>query len=146
MKKDKNKSTSSWDLSPAPESKGHISLKAKYDLLINGKWVKPSSGKYFDSINPANEEKLAQVAHANEADVDKAVKATRAAYTNVWSKLSGRERGKGEGDRGRGRSAEASRAEGLTGGARNAKAPGRRSLDAPALHANGLSARARSCT
>ncbi len=94
MKKDKNKSTSSWDLSPAPESKGHISLKAKYDLFINGKWVKPSSGKYFDSINPANEEKLAQVAHANEADVDKAVKAARAAYTNVWSKLSGRERGK----------------------------------------------------
>lgn len=96
MSKKDNKShtAKSWELSPAPESKGHISLKAKYDLFINGKWVKPSSGKYFDSINPANEEKLAEIAWANDADVDKAVKAARAAYTNVWSKLSGRERGK----------------------------------------------------
>lgn len=94
-KKDTKKNVaSSWELSPAPESKGHISLKAKYDLFINGKWVKPSSGKYFDSVNPANEEKLAEIAWANDADVDKAVKAARAAYTNVWSKLSGRERGK----------------------------------------------------
>ncbi|MGV3629921.1 MAG: aldehyde dehydrogenase family protein [Bacteroidota bacterium] len=94
-KKDTKKNAApSWDLSPAPESKGHISLKAKYDLFINGKWVKPSSGKYFSSINPATEEKLAEVAHATEADVDQAVKAARAAYTNVWSKMSGRERGK----------------------------------------------------
>ena len=77
-----------WDLSPAPESKGHIKLKDKYDLFINGKWVKPSSGKYFNTTNPATEEKLAEIAHANDADVDKAVKAAREAYTNVWSKLS----------------------------------------------------------
>ncbi|MCE3296468.1 MAG: betaine-aldehyde dehydrogenase [Crocinitomicaceae bacterium] len=94
-KKDtKQNETVSWELSPAPESKGHISLKPKYDLFINGKWVKPSGGKYFDSINPATEEKLAEIAYASEADVDKAVKAAREAYTNVWSKLSGRERGK----------------------------------------------------
>jgi aldehyde dehydrogenase (NAD+) len=83
-----------WDLSPAPESKGHINLKAKYDLFINGKWVKPASGKYFDTINPATEEKLAEIAHADQSDVDKAVKAARAAYTNVWSKMPGSERAK----------------------------------------------------
>jgi aldehyde dehydrogenase (NAD+) len=104
MKKDKNTKketplqeeakTVKWDLSPALESKGHINLKSKYDLFINGKWVKPSSGKYFDTTNPATEEKLAEIAHANEADIDKAVKAARDAYTNVWSKMSGAERGK----------------------------------------------------
>ncbi|GAB5416479.1 MAG: hypothetical protein Crog2KO_05790 [Crocinitomicaceae bacterium] len=43
-----------WEYAPAPESTGHIDLKEKYDLFIDGKWVKPSSGKYFDTINPAN--------------------------------------------------------------------------------------------
>lgn len=95
MKKDtKKQETIKWDLSPAPESKGHIQLKAKYDLFINGKWVKPEGNKYFDSINPATEEKLAEVAYASAGDVDKAVKAARKAYTDVWSKMSGAERGK----------------------------------------------------
>ncbi len=93
-KKDIPSQSIKWDLSPAPESKGHIKLQDKYDLFINGKWVKPSSGKYFDTTNPATEEKLAEIAYANDADVDKAVKAAREAYTNVWSRMSGAERGK----------------------------------------------------
>ncbi|HEX6335099.1 MAG TPA: hypothetical protein VFZ78_12785, partial [Flavisolibacter sp.] len=36
-----------WDYAPAPESKSHIQLKDRYDLFINGRFVKPSSGKYF---------------------------------------------------------------------------------------------------
>lgn len=83
-----------WALNPAPESTSHIELKKKYDLFIDGKFVKPSSGKYMDSVNPATEETIAKVAIANSNDVDKAVKAARKAYTNVWSKLSGKERGK----------------------------------------------------
>lgn len=83
-----------WDYSPAPESKGHIQLKAKYDLYIDGKFVKPTSGKYFKSVNPATEEVLAEVAYGNDKDVDKAVKSARKAYEEVWSKLSGAERGK----------------------------------------------------
>ncbi len=94
MKKSQKESSSSWNYSSAPESKSHISLKDKYDLYINGKWEKPSSGKYFDSTNPATEEKLAQIAYANDKDVDKAVRAARSAYSKVWSKLSGAERGK----------------------------------------------------
>ena len=58
---------SKWDLSPAPESTGHINLKDQYDLFIGGKWVKPSSKKYFDTINPATEKVIAG------ADVKKAI-------------------------------------------------------------------------
>jgi aldehyde dehydrogenase (NAD+) len=83
-----------WSYSPSPESTAHIQLKERYDLYINGKWVKPSSGKYFATTNPATEEVLAEVAHANEKDVDLAVAAARKAYTDVWSKLSGAERAK----------------------------------------------------
>ena len=83
-----------WDLVSAPESTSHIELNKKYDHFINGKWVKPSTGEYFDTINPANEEKLASVAKGNENDVDKAVKAARKAYDNVWSKMPANERGK----------------------------------------------------
>lgn len=88
------KKTNSWDYSPSPESTSHVKLKEKYDLYIDGKFVKPSSGKYYDTFNPARGEKLASVAYGNEKDVDKAVKAARKAYENVWSKMSGAERGK----------------------------------------------------
>ena len=83
-----------WNYSPSPESTSHIEIKEKYELYINGKWEKPLSGKYFNTINPANEKQLAQIAHANDADVDRAVKAARNAYETVWSKLSGADRGK----------------------------------------------------
>lgn len=83
-----------WDLAPAPEGTGHIQLKEKYDLFINGEFVAPIKGKYFDSINPATEEKIASVALADTDDVDRAVKAAKAAYDNVWSKMPGKERGK----------------------------------------------------
>lgn len=85
---------SDWNLVPAPESTANIKLKETYDLFINGKFVAPKSGKYFDTINPANEKVLAKVAEANEEDIDLAVKAARKAYNTTWSKLSGKERGK----------------------------------------------------
>ncbi len=69
-------------------------MKDRYDLFINGKFVKPSSGKYFETINPATEEKIAEVAEANAADVDKAVKAARNAYEKVWKKMPAKERAK----------------------------------------------------
>ena len=83
-----------WDYAAAPESKDHIRLQKQYDLFINGKFVAPKSGKYFDTINPATEAKLASVAEAGADDVDLAVKAARQAYEQVWSKLPARERGK----------------------------------------------------
>src|SRR5947207_6007387 len=83
-----------WQYAPAPESKSAATIKPQYDLFINGEWVKPSGNKYLDTINPANEEKLSEVAEANEADVDKAVKAARNAYEKVWRKMPPKERAK----------------------------------------------------
>ena len=79
---------------PAPEGTEHIQLKEKYSLFINGKFVAPSSKKYFDTINPSTEKKIASIADANATDVNLAVKAARTAYDKTWSKLSGAERGK----------------------------------------------------
>jgi aldehyde dehydrogenase (NAD+) len=83
-----------WNYAPAPESKSIASIKERYELFINGEFVKPSSKKYFKTINPANEEVLSEVADANAADVDKAVKAARTAYDKVWKKMPGKERAK----------------------------------------------------
>ncbi|MDQ6756546.1 MAG: aldehyde dehydrogenase family protein, partial [Bacteroidota bacterium] len=79
---------------PAPESRSAAKIKDQYELFINGKFEKPLSKKYFDTINPATEEKLSRIAEANEADVDKAVRAARHAYENVWKKMPPKERGK----------------------------------------------------
>src|SRR5437660_2701020 len=83
-----------WSYAPAPEASNYIKLHDRYQLFINGRFVAPKSGNYFDSINPATEEKLAEIGAANEKDIDLAVKAARRAYRNVWSKMPGRERGK----------------------------------------------------
>lgn len=83
-----------WTYAPAPESKSIATIKKQYDLFINGEWQKPSGKKYFDTINPATEEKLSEVADANEADVNKAVAAARQAYEKTWKKMPAKERGK----------------------------------------------------
>ncbi|MBX2950445.1 MAG: aldehyde dehydrogenase family protein [Crocinitomicaceae bacterium] len=92
----KNKKTEGieWNYSSSLEGTSHIQLQKKYDLFIGGKFVKPHSGKYFDTINPATGEVLAAIAQADETDVDKAVKAARKAYNEIWKNMSGKERGK----------------------------------------------------
>jgi len=82
------------DYAPAPEATDHVKLRADHGLLIGGRWVEPASETRFKTINPATEEVLAEVAEAGEEDVEAAVRAARAAYTKVWSKLSGAERAK----------------------------------------------------
>ena len=81
-----------WQYDPAPET-ADPKLKSRYDLFIGGKFVAPRSGKYFESINPATEQALAQIALANQADVDAAYQAANKAF-GPWSRLSGIERGK----------------------------------------------------
>jgi len=84
----------SWNYAPAPENKTAATINSQYDLFIGGQWQKPLSKKYFDTVNPATEEKLSEVAEANEADVDKAIKAARNAYEKWWKRMPPRERGK----------------------------------------------------
>lgn len=83
-----------WDYDPAPESTDHVRIDKRYGLFINGEFTAPEKGRYFDTINPANEKKLARVAKADDADVDKAVKAARKAYAGPWGRMKARERGK----------------------------------------------------
>src|SRR5258708_30133083 len=80
-----------WEYDPSPET-ADPKLKTRYELFINGEFVAPKSGKYFDSINPANEEKLAEIALANRDDVDAAYAAAQRAFASVWGKMPGRER------------------------------------------------------
>jgi len=82
------------EYSPALESTDHITINERYNLFINGKFVAPSSGEYFDTINPATGKKLSEVAGANSEDVDKAVSAAQDSYENIWSKMPAKKRGK----------------------------------------------------
>ncbi|MEV6158397.1 aldehyde dehydrogenase family protein [Nonomuraea sp. NPDC052129] len=77
---------------PAPESRDIVDLKPSYGLFINGEFV-DGSGSAFKTINPATEEKLAEVATASSDDVDRAVQAARKAF-GVWSAMPGTERAK----------------------------------------------------
>jgi aldehyde dehydrogenase (NAD+) len=90
----KLKFDSSRNLAPALESKSVAKIAERYDLYINGKFEKPSSKKYFDTINPADETKLSSIAEANLSDVNKAVVAARTAYEKVWKKIPAKERAK----------------------------------------------------
>jgi acyl-CoA reductase-like NAD-dependent aldehyde dehydrogenase len=63
-------------------------------LFINGEWRDAAGGKTIEVVNPATEETIAEVASAEQADVDAAVAAARAALAGPWSKLSARERGR----------------------------------------------------
>ena len=64
-----------WDYAPAPESRDAASLKPSYDLFIDGEFSAPKDGTRVQSINPANEEPLAEVAYAGAKDVARAVAA-----------------------------------------------------------------------
>ena len=50
-----------WNYAPAPEANDYVAVKPRYSLFIGGKFVAPKSGRYFDSLNPATEEKLAEI-------------------------------------------------------------------------------------
>ncbi len=86
-------SGSPFEYAPAPESRSVVDLKSSYGLFIGGEFV-DGSGHSFKTISPSTEEVLAEVAEADEADVDRAVKAARRAYSRTWSRMSGAERGK----------------------------------------------------
>src|ERR1700747_878687 len=67
----------------------------KQKMLINGKWVDSASGKTFPTYNPATGEVLSNVAEGDREDIDRAVKAARAAFEKgPWAKISPSERGR----------------------------------------------------
>ena len=80
---------------PSIDSNVSSFVSRKQKLLINGKWVDSASGKTFASYNPATGQVLANVAEGDREDIDRAVKAARAAFeSGPWSRMSPAGRGK----------------------------------------------------
>ncbi len=76
----------------SPAEKVNISATK---LLINNRWVNAESGKTFGTVNPSTGEEICQIAEADSADVEKAVKAARAAFEHgAWRKMAASERGR----------------------------------------------------
>ncbi|HEU5266455.1 MAG TPA: aldehyde dehydrogenase family protein [Jatrophihabitans sp.] len=82
-----------FEYAPAPESRDIARLRPSYQIFVGGQF-RDGSGEAIKTINPADEQPLAEVAEAGPQDVDDAVRAARKAYDGAWSKLTGAERGK----------------------------------------------------
>ena len=70
-------------------------LHEQHALLIGGRWVPAASGETFAVENPATEETIAHVAKGAAADIDRAVRAARAAFENSsWRRMNPSDRGR----------------------------------------------------
>ena len=83
-----------WHYSPSLESTDHVKIAPKYNLFIGGEFVEPHSKRWFETINPATEQTLAEIAEADAEDVNRAVGAARRAYEKTWRKIAPSERAK----------------------------------------------------
>ena len=68
-----------------------VQFRDKYDNFINGEWVAPVDGEYFDNLSPIDGKTICQVARSKEADIEKALDAAHAAK-DAWGKTSVTER------------------------------------------------------
>lgn len=84
---------SKFEYAPAPESRAVVDIASSYGLFIDGEFTEAAGGA-MKTVNPATEEVLADVAVADEADVDRAVAAARRAQEKVWGPMPGAERAK----------------------------------------------------
>jgi len=78
------------------EQQAESFVTAEHKLLIDGEWVPAASGETFETLNPATEEKLADVAHGKAEDIERAVKAARAAFADgsEWRTMNASDRGR----------------------------------------------------
>src|SRR5260370_8934365 len=76
-------------------SSGATAGVRSYQNFVNGKWEGATSGKTFPVCDPSTEEVIAQVAAADAADVDRAVRAARAAFdSGPWPQTTAQDRGR----------------------------------------------------
>ncbi|MEJ6067507.1 aldehyde dehydrogenase family protein [Psychrobacter sp. 16-Bac2893] len=68
-----------------------VQFRKKYDNFINGEWVAPIDGEYFDNSSPIDGKIFCQIARSKEADVEAALDAAHAAK-DAWGKTSVTER------------------------------------------------------
>ena len=69
-------------------------LSSPRQLLINGEFVDAADGETFETIDPGTGDVLTTVAHGKAEDVDRAVKAARAALSGPWGTMTPSERGR----------------------------------------------------
>jgi aldehyde dehydrogenase len=69
------------------ESGSKVTFKPRYDHWINGEYVKPDSGQYFENVTPVTGKVFCEIARGNAKDIDKALDAAHAA-AKAWGKTS----------------------------------------------------------
>ena len=67
-------------------------MSTQYELYVAGGAVPPAGGRFYDTVDPYTGEPWARVPDADEADVDRAVRAARAAFEGEWGAKTGFER------------------------------------------------------
>jgi aldehyde dehydrogenase len=72
---------------PAPAVVARPRFKDRYEHYINGEWVAPSGGEYFDNISPIDGKVFTQAARGNAKDIDKAIDAAHKAF-ETWGKTA----------------------------------------------------------
>uniref|UniRef100_A0A4X2KDV6 Aldehyde dehydrogenase domain-containing protein n=1 Tax=Vombatus ursinus TaxID=29139 RepID=A0A4X2KDV6_VOMUR len=93
VKADPTALMASLHLLPSPT----LNLEIKYTkIFINNEWQNSESGRVFPVYNPATGEQLCEVQEADKADIDKAVRAARLAFSlgSVWRRMDASERGR----------------------------------------------------
>jgi acyl-CoA reductase-like NAD-dependent aldehyde dehydrogenase len=64
------------------EQQADTFVRSPHKLLIDGDWVEAASRRTFQTLNPATEEVLAEIAHGDAEDIDRAVRAARRAFAD----------------------------------------------------------------
>ncbi|KZE28959.1 aldehyde dehydrogenase family protein [Chelatococcus daeguensis] len=64
---------------------------ARYGNFINGTWVEPKAGRYFQNTSPVNGQPLCDIARSDAADIEAALDAAHAAK-GAWGRTSAAER------------------------------------------------------
>ena len=65
----------------------------RYQLFINNQWEDPASNEWFDALDPFSGEAFAQIPRGGPGDVDRAVRAAKAALEGPWGRMSATNRG-----------------------------------------------------
>ncbi|MFC0470082.1 aldehyde dehydrogenase [Halalkalibacter kiskunsagensis] len=78
-----------YDQPGTPHTK--VSFKRRYENYINGEWVAPIEGQYFENVTPVTGDVFCEVARSTKDDVELAITAAHGAKQS-WGKTSPAER------------------------------------------------------
>jgi aldehyde dehydrogenase len=68
-----------------------VNFKDRYQNFINGQWVEPQNGQYFDNISPINGQVFCQIPRSDQADIELAIDCAHKAK-EAWGTTSVTER------------------------------------------------------